>query len=106
MVNRRRLMQDHTLVSEYQEVEWIESTGGQYIDLDLLPTNSNNDPIIFYLDFESKEELFPALPVFYFGASSNSSNYWGLGRDNNFFVDCNYSFYFNFYDNNRHFICA
>ncbi len=76
------------LPSEYQEVEYIESTGTQYIDTGFQP--NNNTRVV--MDFEITEELSGTYCLFGARVGPNTQNYSMLYINSNFRSDYNNSY--------------
>ena len=81
-----------TLPSEYQEVEYIESTGTQYIDTGIIPTEN--------MGFDVKMSCeTPTASVALFGARwSDSPNYETFGMIKSKYTSSGYIAYFGRYD--------
>ena len=78
------MMKKKGMPSRYQEVEYIESTGTQYIDTKLIP-NASMELIC--------DVAFTDLSVGRFGAISTDSKRFYFGVDNSYFIGANSTAY-------------
>lgn len=98
------------LPAEYQQVEYIQSSGTQYIDTEVVPS----DEIGLYVDFQplSTGTIFGAITqksVGYYGINMISSKfevYWekSIGKYSSFDYNTRYDVKFNFENSNKFYI--
>ena len=61
------------LPSEYQEVEWVGSSGTQYIDIDVIPNDNTK------LEMTFEPNVWSGISYTVSASGSSSANYFGIG---------------------------
>ena len=73
---------DYAIPSEYQEVEYIRFTGGQYIDTGIIPTNHTTEVKFDFETYDNDEHLFGTESGYnYYHFTAYDNGYW-WGRNN------------------------